>query len=113
MEEQLVTQRRRLADAERALETKTTKKATEERRSASNKVTWLLGKLKDLRRPPGSGTEARIYPGVFCAVMTMDRDGGYVIVPMRYQCRPAGKPAAYDQRYPGTYKGRRDNLREF
>lgn len=52
LEEQLFTQPRRLADAERALATKTSKKATEERRIAGNKVTWLLGKLEDLRCPP-------------------------------------------------------------
>jgi hypothetical protein len=32
---------------------------------------------------------------------------------MRYQCRPAGKPAFYDTKYPGTYNARRDNLEGF
>lgn len=32
---------------------------------------------------------------------------------MRYQCRPAGKPATYDTRYPGTYNARRENLEGF
>jgi putative SOS response-associated peptidase YedK len=32
---------------------------------------------------------------------------------MRYQCRPAGKPAAYDAKYPGCYNARRDNLEGF
>jgi putative SOS response-associated peptidase YedK len=32
---------------------------------------------------------------------------------MRYQCRPAGKPASYDRQYPGTYNARRDNLEGF
>jgi putative SOS response-associated peptidase YedK len=36
-----------------------------------------------------------------------------VIKPMRYQCRPAGKPAMYDAKYPGTYNARRDNLEGF
>jgi putative SOS response-associated peptidase YedK len=27
-----------------------------------------------------------------------------------YLCRPAGKPATYDTRYPGTYNARRDSL---
>ncbi|MCP1174391.1 SOS response-associated peptidase family protein [Ralstonia chuxiongensis] len=30
-----------------------------------------------------------------------------------HQCRPAGKPAFYDEQYPGTYNARRDNLRGF
>ena len=33
--------------------------------------------------------------------------------PMRYGCRPAGKPAFYDVKYPGTYNARRDNLQGF
>jgi hypothetical protein len=32
---------------------------------------------------------------------------------MRYQLRPAGKPAFYDEKYPGTYNARRDNLEGF
>jgi putative SOS response-associated peptidase YedK len=32
---------------------------------------------------------------------------------MRYQCRPQGKPAFYDTKYPGTYNARRDNLEGF
>ncbi len=32
---------------------------------------------------------------------------------MRYQCRPEGKPAFYDTKYPGTYNARRDNLEGF
>jgi len=32
---------------------------------------------------------------------------------MRYQCRPAGKPAFYDTKFPGTYNARLDNLRGF
>jgi hypothetical protein len=29
-------------------------------------------------------------------------NGRYVVKPMRYQCRIAGKPANYDFKYPGT-----------
>lgn len=32
---------------------------------------------------------------------------------MRYQCRPAGKPAFYDRKFPGAYNARRDNLEGF
>jgi putative SOS response-associated peptidase YedK len=39
--------------------------------------------------------------------------GKRVVKPMRYQCRLAGKPASYDQRYPGTYNARRDSLEGF
>jgi putative SOS response-associated peptidase YedK len=40
-------------------------------------------------------------------------DGQRVIKPMRYQCRPGGKPAFYDVKYPGTYNARRDKLDGF
>jgi putative SOS response-associated peptidase YedK len=36
-----------------------------------------------------------------------------VIKPMRYHCRPHGKAAGYDRRYPGLYNARRDNLEGF
>jgi len=40
-------------------------------------------------------------------------NGHRVIKPVRYQCRHAGKPAAYDAKYPSTYNARRDNLEGF
>jgi hypothetical protein len=46
---------------------------------------------------------------LICPVVVME-DGRRVIKPMRYQCRPAGKPAIHDAKYPGTYNARRDNL---
>src|SRR5262245_43239194 len=48
-EQELFKQRKRLADAERTLATKTTKAATESKRIAGEKVEWLLGKLAGLR----------------------------------------------------------------
>lgn len=32
---------------------------------------------------------------------------------MRYQCRPAGKPAFYDRKFPSTYNARRSSLGAF
>lgn len=40
-------------------------------------------------------------------------NGRRVIKPMRHPCRPAGKTASYDVKFPGTYKARRDNLEGF
>lgn len=39
---------KRLADAERTLQTKTTKAALESKRIAGDKIEWALGKLSDL-----------------------------------------------------------------
>lgn len=109
LEQELFKQRRRLADAERALQVKTTKAATESRRIATDKVAWILDKLAALKRTVPVADDERIYPGWYAPVMV--REGGArIIKPMRYQCRPAGKPASHDRQFPGTYNARRDNL---
>lgn len=52
------------------------------------------------------------YPLSYASVMVWEQ-GKRVVKPMRYQCRPQGKPAIYDTKYPGTYNARRDNLEKF
>ncbi len=112
LEEDIFKQRKRLADAERTLQTKTTKKALEDQRIATGKVAWGLGKLADIRRTELKDRDSRIFPGWYAPVMVME-NGRRVVKPMRYQCRPAGKPAFYDTKYPGCYNARRDNLEGF
>jgi putative SOS response-associated peptidase YedK len=112
LEQELFKQKKWLADAERTLELKITKAATESRRIATDKIAWTLGKLNDLRRTELKDRDSRIFPGGYAPVMVME-DGKRVIKPMRYQCRPEGKPAFYDGTYPGTYNARRDNLEGF
>jgi putative SOS response-associated peptidase YedK len=112
LEQLLFRQRKRLADAERTLQTKSTKKALDDQRIATNKIDWAKNKLADLRRTTPEDRDRRIFPGVYAPVMVMEH-GRRVIKPMRYQCRPAGKPAFYDTKYPGTYNARRDNLEGF
>ena len=112
LEQEVFKQKKRLADAERTLLTKTTKAATENKRIATDKIAWALGKLADLRRTELKNRDARIFPGWYAPVMVVE-DGRRVVKPMRYQCRPVGKPAFYDTKYPGTYNARRDNLEGF
>ncbi|HEU4459988.1 MAG TPA: SOS response-associated peptidase family protein [Methylibium sp.] len=112
LEQALFVQRKRLADAERSLQTKLTKAATESRRIATDKIDWQLGKLADLKRTEPKDSDSRIFPGWYAPVLVME-EGQRVIKPMRYQCRLAGKPAFYDTKYPGTYNARRDNLGGF
>jgi len=111
-EQELFTQRTRLVEAERKLETRPTKGAAESKRIATNKIQRAKDWLADLRRTDLQERDSRIYPGVYAPVMVMEA-GQRVIKPMRYQCRPAGKPASYDIQYPGTYNARRDSLRGF
>ena len=112
LEQLLFRQGKRLADAERTLQTKSTKKALDDQRIATNKIDWAKSKLADLRRTTPEDRDRRIFPGVYAPVMVLEH-GRRVIKPMRYQCRPVGKPAFYDTKYPGTYNARRDNLEGF
>ena len=112
MEQELFKQRRRLADAERAKAEKPTKKAAEEIRITGNKVVQLVGWLADLKRSAPKPQDSRIYPQHYSHVIVSE-GGNRLIRPMRYGCRPAGKPAFYDTKFPGTYNARRDNLEGF
>ena len=109
LEQELFKQRKRLADAERTLQSKATKAATESKRIATAKVEWALGKLGDLRRSDLIDDDSRIFPAHYAPVMVWE-NGRRVIKPMRYQCRLPGKPAFHDAKFPGTYNARRDNL---
>jgi len=112
LEQEVFKQRKRLADAERVLQSKSTKAATESRRIATAKVEWALGKLADLRRTSLTDEDARIFPGWYAPVIVMEA-GRRVVKPMRYQCRLPGKPASWDRQFPGCYNARRDNLEGF
>ena len=109
LEQELFKQRKRLADAERTLLSKTTKRALEDQRIAGDKVSKILRDLDDLRRQEHRSRDARFFPGNYAPVMVWE-DGQRVIKPMRYQCRLPGWTAAVERKYPGTYNARRDNL---
>jgi putative SOS response-associated peptidase YedK len=112
LEQELFKQRKRLADAERTLQVKTTKAAIESKRIAADKVEWCLGKLTDLRRTELNGEDSRIFPAWYAPVLIVE-NGKRVLKPMRYQCRLAGSPASNDFKFPGLYNARRDNLEGF
>lgn len=112
LEKEIFKQKKRLADAERTLQTKTTKKATDDQRIATDKISRGLARLGDLNRTEPKPRDTRIFPAHYAPVMVIE-DGQKVIKPMRYQCRPAGKPAFYDEKYPGTYNARKTSLTGF
>ncbi|KPN20979.1 hypothetical protein AO715_14425 [Xanthomonas sp. Mitacek01] len=112
LEQEMFAQRMRVADAERKLETKVTKKAQEDVRIGTKKVDAAKARMASLKRTEFKPSDARVFPGIYCPVMVSE-GGQRVVKPMRYQCRPAGKPAFYDVKYPGTYNARRDNLEGF
>jgi putative SOS response-associated peptidase YedK len=98
--------------AERSLKEKETKKAREEVRIASSKIASLTAKLTDLRGSEAKPEDDRIFPMVYAGVI-IKQDDENVLTPMRYFCRPAGKPSSYDRQFPGLYNARRDNLERF
>jgi putative SOS response-associated peptidase YedK len=111
-EQDLFAQKTRLVNAGRSLSVKDTKKAREEMRIASSKIATLTTKLSDLNRSEPAEADNRIFPLVYAGVI-VKQDGENVLTPMRYFCRPAGKPAFYDKKFPGLYNARRDNLEKF
>lgn len=108
----LFAQKKRLADAERTLATRQTKKALEDQRIATRKIAWNLDKLADLGRIEATDADSRIFP-MWYAPVVIQEAGRRVIRAMRYHCRPQGKPENHDQRYDGLYNARRDNLEGF
>jgi putative SOS response-associated peptidase YedK len=111
-EQEIFAQKKRLADAERTLLTKTTKAAPDSKRVATDKISKAMTRLNDLRRTELKDRDSRIFPGGYVPVMIME-DVKRVVKPMRYQCRLAGWPAKFDAGYPGCYNARRDNLEKF
>lgn len=111
-EQELFKQKKRLADAQRAMKVKETKAARESQRIATDKIETYTGRLADLKRTEPRSGDSRIYPMYFAPiVMREGKDNRLVLA--RYHCRQNGKPAAIDRKYPGLYNARRDNLEKF
>lgn len=112
LSQELFKQKKRVADGQRKLLEKVTKKAQADVRIGTDKMARVQARIDALKRTEPKPSDSRIFPGYFVPVMVME-DGERVVKPMRYQCRPAGKPAFYDTKFPGTYNARRDNLEGF
>ena len=111
-EKDLFTQKTRLVNAQRSLNEKETKKAREDVRIATSKIETLTAKLSQLRTSEPNEEDNRIFPFVYAGVIVR-KDGQNLLTAMRYHCRPEGKPAFYDRKFPGLYNARRDNLEKF
>ncbi len=112
LEQDLFKLKTRLANVERKLQVKEVDSALKERDIATTKIARTKVWLEDLRRSEMKPRDSRIFPLSYAPVMIWEQ-GKRVVKPMRYQCRPQGKPAFYDTKYPGTYNARRDNLEKF
>src|SRR3984885_10508770 len=112
LEKDLFSQKTRLVNAERSLKDKETKKAREDVRISTAKIETLSTKLTRLRSTEPNEEDNRIFPFVYAGVI-VKKDGQNLLTPMRYHCRPAGKPKFIDRQFPGLYNARRDNLEKF
>jgi putative SOS response-associated peptidase YedK len=112
LERELFAQKKRLADAERALAAKTTKAATESQRIATNKIQQTLMRLERLKAVQPDPEEARIFPLHFAPVVMRVGDKRLVRL-ARYHCRLPHEPAFIDRKLPGLYNARRDSLGKY
>jgi putative SOS response-associated peptidase YedK len=108
----LFAQRRRLADAQRALQVKATKKAAEDKRIATSKIEQILGRLPLYQGTAPTALDARIFP-FHHAPIVIEEQGRRVLRLARYHCRQARQPASIDRQRPGLYNARRDNLEKY
>ncbi len=112
LQQELFKQKKRLGDAERKLKTKSTHQALEHQRIATHKIDALVRRIADVNRTELLERDSRFFPFYFVPIIINDGKSNS-IMPARYHCRPSGKPAAFDTKFPGLYNARRDNLEGF
>ncbi len=110
-EKELFAQSKRLADAERTLLVKVTKKAQNDQRIATDKISKLKFKLGKLNSTELSESDSRIFPGQY-APLVIDVKGERLVRPFRYLLRPRGQDPGFDRKFEGCYNARRDSLAE-
>lgn len=110
--QKMFAQLKRKADAERALQTKVTKKAENDARIGGKKAEQIKARLDDLKRTKPEARDSRIFPMQYAPIIIRE-DGENKIVLGRYHCRGQGKPASIDTERDGLYNARRDNLEKY
>jgi putative SOS response-associated peptidase YedK len=112
LEREVFIQRKRLADAERTLASKTTKAAAESKRIAGNKIEQSMTRLERLKATKPHVAEARIFPMHYAPIVL--QDGARRVMRLgRYHCRKPGEPEFIDRKFPGLYNARRDSLGKY
>jgi len=111
-EQEMFKQKKRLGDAERKLKVKDTKAALNEQRIATSKIEASLERIALLTGTQPHEDDNRIFPMTYAPII-LKRDGHNLITLARYHLRQKGKPAFTDQKFPGLYNARRDNLERF
>ncbi|ENZ78054.1 MULTISPECIES: SOS response-associated peptidase family protein [Ralstonia] len=112
LQQDLFKQRERQIKAQRKLEAKFTKTASEDLRISTDKVEEAKWKLANMGYTDLKSGDSRIFPKWYAPVMIVE-NGRRVVKPMRFLLRPAGMPASFDVTHDGAFNARRDNLRHF
>lgn len=111
LEQEVFTQRKRLADAERKLAVKLTKTAEKERGVATRQAEKFRTQLADVHRTESKPLDTRIFPDSYAHIMFVE-NGERVLRPMRYGLRPAGMPASIDEDLT-LFNSRKNKLTKF
>lgn len=112
LEQEIFKQRKRLADAERTLKTKQTKKAVEDQRISTAKIGAAIERLSLLKGTQPHADDDRIFPMTYGPIVIRSGDRNVVRL-ARYHLRQPGKPPSIDRQFPGLYNARRDNIEKF
>ena len=111
IEKQIFAQKKRLADAIRSLEKKTTKKAEEDQRIATKKIAKFKSDLEWHKNKNIDGeSDERIFPFHYMSMLCLDDAGKKVVRPVRYLLRPGNKDESFDRKFGGCYNARLDSL---
>lgn len=108
---ELMRQTERLSKAEESIRKKETKKALNDIRVATNKISKCKFDIeKHSSDKIVSESEERIFPFHYASVLILDQKGNKTITPMRYHLRPHNEDESFDERRNGCYNARFDNL---
>ena len=111
-EQEIFKQKKRYADAERALNTKHTKKAEADLGISSRKIEQLKGWLDGMKTMENKPDDVVVHAMNYGPVIA-NTDKGRMLTAMRYHCRLAGKPASIDRQLPALYNARKTSLLEW
>lgn len=111
LEAEIAKQTERLNKAKESLKKKETKKANEDVRIATNKISKAEFDLeKHQSEEIESESDERIYPKNYVSILTTDDKGNRIIMPMRYHMRPHDEEESFDFTHDGCYNARFDSL---
>ena len=112
LQQAIFAQRKRLADAQRQLAVKPTKKAAEDQRIATSKVEKAMLALSLHQGTQAGPLDGRVFALRFAPIV-MNIGGRNVVRLARYHLRRPGDLPTVDQEKKGLYNARRDNLQHY